>query len=177
MRKIVLSLFCLCMLSCSSDDDANVDNTPAIIGTWVISQFNVENDTFDLNNDGTESNNLVSESGCYQGETMIFNANGTGSITYTTDLELTLTNSNNVETFSFECLLDNSSYNFTWIQLENGTIVADNNGDPTTITMLSNNTISRSTFFEYPIVFVDANGDVISTSYSESDATNVYVKQ
>ncbi|WP_452220232.1 hypothetical protein [Lacinutrix salivirga] len=177
MRKIILSLLCLFVLSCSSDDDSNNDSTPAIVGTWVISQFNLENDAFDLNGDGTESNELISESGCYQGETIVFNANGTGSLTFTTDLDLKLTIQNNVETFSDECLTDNANFNFTWSQLDNGSFVADANGDAETITLLSNNTLSRSSFFEYEIEFLDGNGNVTSTAFSDSDATIVYTKQ
>jgi hypothetical protein len=178
MKKIVLVLISLCVLSCSSDDDSNNNaSTSRIVGTWIISEFNVENDSFDLNGDGIESNDLISESGCYQGETIVFNANGTGRVTYTTDLDLTLTNQNNVETFSYECLSDNTNFNFTWSQLANGTFVADANGDTTTITLLSSNTFSRSSFFEYEIVFLDSNGNVESTSFSDSNATNVYVKQ
>lgn len=177
MKKIVLLLLSVCVLSCSSDDDSNNDATPAIVGTWVISQFNVENDAFDLNDDGVESNELISESGCYQGEKLIFNADGTASITFTTYLELTLTNSNNVETFSYTCEADNTMFNFTWSQLDNGLFVINSEGEQTPLTLLNINTLSRPSFFEYQVIFLDSNGDVLGTAFSESDATNVYLKQ
>ncbi|WGD35470.1 lipocalin family protein [Olleya sp. YS] len=177
MRKILFAFLGLCALSCSSDDDSNTDTTPAIVGTWVISEFNVENDSFDLNNDGVESSDLIAETGCYQGESIVFNADGTGSVTYTTDLDLTLTNQNNVETFSYVCEEDNFIFNFTWTQSANGSFVASAGGEDVIFTLPSNNVLVRPSFFEYEIVFLDANGDVSSTTFSDSDATNVFVKQ
>lgn len=172
MRKILLSLLCLIVLSCSSDDDSNNEVIlPPIVGTWVISEFNLVNDAFDLNEDGIESNEIISESGCYQGEKIIFNLDGTASITYTTDLGLVIINSNNVESFSYMCEEDNAVFNFTWAQLDNGSFVTNFGGEQTEFTLLTNNTMSKPSVFEY--IFELNN----STTISSSDATTVYIKQ
>ncbi len=173
----MLVFLSLCVLSCSSDDDSNNDATPTIVGTWIISEFNLENDSFDLNEDGVESNDLIIETGCYQGEKIVFNADGTASVTYTTDLEVTLTNQNNVETFTYVCEEDNFIFNFTWTLLDNGSFVTNSGGEEIELTLLSNNTLSRPSFFEYLIQFVDSNGDVTNSTISDTDATIIYVRQ
>ena len=77
MKKIFLNLFILSGLllatACSSDSDDN-DNNAELEGTWRLTAWNV-GESYDLNNDGTSSSNLLDEIDCYNNETISF-ANG-----------------------------------------------------------------------------------------------------
>lgn len=75
MRKILLlSALSLFLFSCSSDDDA--PTVDPIIGTWKMTSFEVEN-SYDFNGDGTASREIISETNCYQNETIQINEGGT----------------------------------------------------------------------------------------------------
>ena len=87
MKKIVLTLLIASVLfSCKKDDDGNTEI--AIDGIWRLTSFTTEN-AYDLNEDGTSSNDVISETSCYQNETLEFNADNTGTATtcllYTSD--------------------------------------------------------------------------------------------
>ena len=76
LKLITLSILCLGVFSCSSDDDAG--NTVAVEGTWKLTAINTETE-FDLNMDGTATNSFIEETDCYRNETIVFNSNGTGA--------------------------------------------------------------------------------------------------
>ena len=61
MRKLFLNLlaftFLIVATSCSSD---NNDNPTQVDGTWKLTAWNV-GESYDLNNDGTASSNLLDE--------------------------------------------------------------------------------------------------------------------
>ncbi|WP_178988932.1 lipocalin family protein [Winogradskyella schleiferi] len=77
MKKFILGLFVLTSLSlttaCSSDDDDNTSSN--IEGAWKLTAWNVSGSSYDLNNDGTASTNLLEEMNCYNNETIVFNNN------------------------------------------------------------------------------------------------------
>ncbi|MBV7268633.1 hypothetical protein [Winogradskyella luteola] len=72
MKKIFLNLFVLLGLllvtSCSDDDD---DNSVSLEGTWVLTTLSTDG-SFDLNNDGSASANLLNEINCPTNESIIF---------------------------------------------------------------------------------------------------------
>lgn len=79
MKKYTYSLFtCLVLLfvSCSSDDDASTtDDSALVIGTYSLTEINV-NVAQDVDEDGTASNNMLDELDCLSGRLEI-NADGT----------------------------------------------------------------------------------------------------
>ncbi|MDO6470573.1 hypothetical protein [Maribacter sp. 1_MG-2023] len=79
MKKYTYSLFtCLVLLfvSCSSDDDTSTtDDSALVIGTYSLTEINV-NIAQDVDEDGTASNNMLDELDCLSGRLEI-NADGT----------------------------------------------------------------------------------------------------
>ena len=79
MKKYTFSLFtCLMLLfvSCSSDDDTTTtDDSALVIGTYSLTEINV-NVAQDVDEDGTASNNMLDELDCLSG-TLEINADGT----------------------------------------------------------------------------------------------------
>lgn len=70
----IVSLFFL--LSCSNNDDNGTNPNAAVeavAGTYNLTSFTAPTPQ-DLNNDGTESSNLVAESGCYSSWKIILKA-------------------------------------------------------------------------------------------------------
>ncbi|WP_297792241.1 hypothetical protein [uncultured Eudoraea sp.] len=66
--------------ACSSDDNAAVDNpNDAVVGTWNLSELNI-NPPQDINEDGNTTSNILSELPCASG-TLIINSDGTWSST------------------------------------------------------------------------------------------------
>lgn len=82
MKKYTYSLFtCLVLLfiSCSSDDDAiTIDDSALVIGTYNLTEINV-NIAQDVDEDGTSSNNMLDELDCLSGALEI-KADGTWSL-------------------------------------------------------------------------------------------------
>ena len=82
MKKYTYSLFtCLVLLfiSCSSDDDAiTIDDSALVIGTYNLTEINV-NIAQDVDEDGTFSNNMLDELDCLSGALEI-KADGTWSL-------------------------------------------------------------------------------------------------
>jgi hypothetical protein len=63
MKKLafIAVLACSTFVSCNDDDNNTEVNTGAsLTGTWKLTAFNVA-EPFDLNNDGTSSQSLITE--------------------------------------------------------------------------------------------------------------------
>lgn len=75
--KLLFILGLVFTVSCSSDDSNNNDGVE-LEGTWRLTAWNV-GESYDLNNDGTSSSNLLDEIDCYENETITFAA---GTATY-----------------------------------------------------------------------------------------------
>lgn len=81
MKKYTYSLFtCLVLLfiSCSSDDAITIDDSALVIGTYNLTEINV-NIAQDVDEDGTSSNNMLDELDCLSGALEI-KADGTWSL-------------------------------------------------------------------------------------------------
>ncbi|MEX2349317.1 MAG: hypothetical protein WD554_00405 [Flavobacteriaceae bacterium] len=124
MKKVFsLVLFAVLFASCSSDDD---NNRVAVEGTWKMTAFKSEN-AYDLNGNGVISNDIMEETNCYQNETVVFNANGTGAEFSTSYPEITLelvAGTTDEYEYSVECIEEATTTAFDWSQ----------NGDTVTIT-------------------------------------------
>ncbi|RYG31582.1 MAG: hypothetical protein EOO01_35230 [Chitinophagaceae bacterium] len=110
MKKTLLlaglfSAAALSFSSCSSDDNGDsVNNENMIAGTYNLSEVNTE-DTTDFNLDGTQSENQMNESDCYDGSKITLNADGT--LTYYNNYVLV-----NTQTGSDTCASE--TYAGTW---------------------------------------------------------------
>lgn len=84
MKKIAFFALAACatLASCSEDDSTAVNNNTnaSLVGTWKLTALNVT-EAIDLNGDGTSSTNMVDETGCYDGSTIVFNADNTAVLT------------------------------------------------------------------------------------------------
>ncbi|WP_447637035.1 hypothetical protein [Flavobacterium microcysteis] len=75
-RFFLMGLGAMLALSCSSDDDSDTLSNAAIEGTWKLTKYELPS-SFDLNNDGTASNNLLTEVSCTSNSSLVFNAGST----------------------------------------------------------------------------------------------------
>lgn len=103
------------LLSCSSDDGVDTsDITPLVVGTWSLTEVNV-NIPQDPNMDGTASTNMVSELPCLTGVLIISeNGNWTASIT---DTDITLITG---DLYAVQCQ-ESISYSGNW-SFQNNTL-------------------------------------------------------
>lgn len=174
MKKFFGILFiAFAFTACSSDDDAN-NVTPSVAGTWKMTAFNMEN-AYDLNGDGNASINLMDETGCYQNELMVFNADSSGRITSNSyadiNLDLVMGTTDEYE-YSIECEFDTEVTPFTYIYTDNQVkIIVDD--------MEVNATISGNTL-TYVIpsgMFFEVEDPVSGTVTIVEDVTFIYTKQ
>ncbi|WP_179008349.1 lipocalin family protein [Winogradskyella forsetii] len=180
MKKIILGLFILTSLSvttsCSSDDDDNTSSN--IEGTWKLTAWNVSGTSYDLNNDGTVSTNLLEEMNCYNNETIVFNNNvatimstsyadiyaelevgSTSEYMYTIECENEV--STDVATYS----VNGNTITVTSTYEEDGTVYEDN-----VVGTLNGN--SMSFVIEEGLYITDSNFDAVVAQ----DLTFVYTK-
>ena len=74
MKKFTfLALAAIALVSCNNDDDSS---DVSLAGTWKLTSMTTPY-PWDLNNDGTAGNDIVSESGCMDNSTIVFSG-GTG---------------------------------------------------------------------------------------------------
>ena len=170
LKLITLSILCLGVFSCSSDDDAG--NTVAVEGTWKLTAINTETE-FDLNMDGTATNSFIEETDCYRNETIVFNSNGTGannSASYA-EIEYEITVGTTDEfTYTVDCISEIESDTFTWTQNGNQLTITDSSGFGTTVALNG----SQFTFV-VPEGFFAADGTT-GVELTE-DLTFIYTKQ
>lgn len=123
MKKIFsLLMIALVFVGCSSDDDG--DDNVALQGDWKLTAFRSEQ-AYDLNNDGTMSNDIMAETNCYQNEKVTFNSNGTGAVFSTSyaDIELILeVGTTNSYVYDVTCVQESTTTALNWTQ--NGNSVA-----------------------------------------------------
>ncbi|MGB3608650.1 hypothetical protein [Psychroserpens sp.] len=68
----LLITFFISLMSCSKEE---IDNTPSIIGDWVLTSYNI-GILVDLDKDGNESLNLLDEMVCENNEILTFTSEG-----------------------------------------------------------------------------------------------------
>lgn len=174
MKRLMGFLFIATLLaSCSSDDD-NGNNGTSLEGNWKLTAFETEN-AYDLNNDGTASKSVMDETNCYQNETMNFDADGTGEVTFTSyaDIQLTLVaGTTNEYEYTVECISETEVTPFVYEKDGNEVNLIISGAGNVTAT-LSGNTLTY-VFQDGFFVDVDDNGTTITIT---EDITFVYTKQ
>lgn len=172
-RFAFLSLF-LVVSSCVTNDDEDV--TTDLAGTWRMTSFSSEN-PYDLNGDGTANTDIIVETGCYQNETLDFNANGTGVATNRSFLDIetiiTVGTTNEVE-YILNCIDELFVQDFTWTQ--NGSSIAIGIDGLTIVTTLSGNTITLIIPSGLTFETIDSGGNNALIEITEN-VTVVYTKQ
>lgn len=174
MKKLFIIAGILSLSACSNDEglfDPNAGgNDVGLQGNWKLTSMLVETPV-DINEDGTLGTDLMVESGCYQNETMVFNANLTGQNLSTSHLLFSVTGSFPEDvTLTTECIQENETTNFTWLQNENTVTVTTADSGIMTGT-LTGNVLT----FVIPDgqIYMDENLEVVLIE----DLTFVYTKQ
>jgi hypothetical protein len=164
-----LTGFDLEALAAANSGSTNTD--ASIVGTWKMTAWNV-NEGQDLNQDGTNSTNLLDEMDCYNNETILFNADFSAVATSTSyaDIELNLVIGTTDEfDYNITCVAETEVTDLTWIQTGNSVIA----GTPTTFSTftLDGNELSFLIPEGFTVVSDDSSTTVIQ------DLTIVYTKQ
>lgn len=161
MKKIKLFAFALAVASfgftsCNDDDDdvVTAPNDYGIAGTYNLSAVNTGNPT-DFNQDGTESDNQMDESDCYDGGKITLNADGTFEYVMKTILVNTSTGGSACDDFTAHgtWTLDSGSGTSAIID---ATYEAEN-GDDVNITL--NKTGNQLQLYSLFAAYPDRNGD------------------
>ncbi|WP_298508468.1 hypothetical protein [uncultured Kordia sp.] len=172
MRKLILlSALSLFLFACSSDDDAPA--VDPLLGTWRMTSYEVENE-YDFNGDGTASREIISESNCYQNETILINEGGTATVftnSFLTVVANLVPGTTDEFTYTLDC--ENDSDIFTLLWSKNGSTLTfiDDDQSNITATMISENQFSFT---------VSGGFEIYSGGFnvvSEEDVTITYTKQ
>ena len=138
-KLLLLSILCVTVFSCSSDDDDN-DSAVSAVGVWQLTAIDLET-AFDLDMDGTASTNFKEETDCYQNETILFNADGTGSINATSYAEIGIEPTTDIDAepvFTVDCIDEIEIDAFTWAQDGNQVTTTDVDNFDATMTISGN---------------------------------------
>lgn len=125
MRKLLQSgsfliagIFLFTSCEAWEDDSYHEVTTPGeeveIQGNWKLISITMSEE-FDFNGDGTLSNDLMTETDCYQNELMSFNADLTGISTSNSYADVIV----NGTTYITECIPETEETPFTWAQNQN----------------------------------------------------------
>ena len=179
MKKLfVLAAMAFLTVSCS-DDDNNSTGSTSIEGTWKLTTFD-HNEEVDLNEDGTASADMISESGCYGNSNITFSADQVATINIEEleiNLDLVVGTEDSYE-YSLECVestpevatysVSGNSVSVVSTYIEDGVTETE-----TIVLTRSGNTLTVSipAFTDVP---VEENGEI---SYSFVGATLVFTKQ
>ena len=115
MKKFMSMLAIALIFASCSDDDDNDSSDALLTGTYNLTFFGGETPV-DFNGDGNASANLITETGCYSGDNIVFSSNDMAVINSTTfaDIEVIVENGNS--SFDITCVSDPSSDAVTFTQ-------------------------------------------------------------
>ncbi|PTX63880.1 hypothetical protein C8N46_101489 [Kordia periserrulae] len=143
MKKLILlSVLSLGLFACSSDDD--VTTVDPLVGTWRMTAFEVEN-AYDFNGDGTASNELISETNCYQNETIQINADGTALVTSNSFLFVVaelVAGTTNEFTYTLNCEMETDIFPSNWTVNGSNLSLIEDDGYTVTVTIDSDSQLS-----------------------------------
>ncbi|HPF10388.1 MAG TPA: lipocalin family protein [Flavobacteriaceae bacterium] len=173
MKKLILIVLAVTLvLGCSKDDD-NKSSGTTLEGTWKLTSFTVET-AYDLNEDGTATNDVMAETNCYQNETIEFESNNSGTLVSRSyadiSLDLVIGTTNDYE-YTVTCVQQNDETAFTWSKSGNSVTITVS-GVPFTAT-LSGNTLTLVIPQGYTVEVEQGNG----TAFVTEDITYVFTKQ
>jgi hypothetical protein len=166
-----LTGFDLEALAEANSGSGSTGSDTSIVGTWKMTAWNV-NEGQDLNQDGTNSTNLLDEMDCYNNETILFNSNNTAVSTSTSyaDIELNLViGTTNTYNYTITCVPEIENTDLTWAQ--SGNVVATTSAGSTNNFTLDGNQLSFLIPEGFTVVSDDSSTTVIQ------DLTIVYTKQ
>jgi len=151
------------------DIDIDIDQSEGIIGSWLLTEFNID-EPIDIDGNGVADPNLINETNCPTNDVIIFNADGTGISTSEDFMSLTVTIDmvNNVTTYESECEAEMSSEMFTWTQTDNQIDILLDDGS-----MFASFLNMDQLTFSAPLPIFTSDGDLDSTPNIEF----VYIKQ
>ncbi|SMC52427.1 hypothetical protein [Moheibacter sediminis] len=171
MKKLFIIAGFLSLTACTNDEGlfTIIDGPVTLEGSWKLTSMLVETPV-DINGDGISGTDFMIESECYQNETAVFSANLTGQTQSTSYLEIAVSGSFPDDvTFTTECVLENETTDFTWLQNEN------------TVTVITETGTMTGTLTGNVLTFVIPNGQIYMDENFEvvlmEDLTMVYTKQ
>lgn len=165
-------LFGALFTACSNDDDGGSNGT-SVEGNWRLTAFTTENN-YDINEDGTATNDFMMETNCYSNETITFNSNNTGTVTSRSFADITLelvSGSTTDYEYSVDCVQETDNTTIVWAQSEN--IVTLTGPGIVYEGLISGSTL---TFVIEEGVFIEVE-DGSGTATTTEDITFVYTKQ
>ena len=112
----------------------------------------------DINNDGVQTNDYLTEIDCFENETASFNADGTGTLYYRQTMEVEVSSPTNDPSnleYLVQCFEDVRNFDFTWTQ----------EGDAITVTLDSDGTV-LDFFRNGDIIFIAMRDFFVATSTS-----------
>ncbi len=142
-----------------------------IVGTWKLTSWSSEN-PYDLNNDGTQSENLLDEMDCYTNELLIFNEDGTATSESNSYAEISVelvVGTENDYDFTIECIDEIDITNGSWEESDN-TVTFTSDGQEIIMTLFDD-----ELSFVFPSGFISVSEDA-SVEITE-DLTFIYTKQ
>lgn len=166
-----LTGFDLEALSEANSGSGSTGSDETIVGTWKMTAWNVDQGQ-DLNQDGTNSTNLLNEMDCYNNETIVFNADNTAISTSTSyaNIELNLVvGTTDQFDYNITCISETEVTNLSWVQ--SGNIVVTESLGVANDLLLNGNELSFVIPEGFTVVSDDASVTVIQ------DLTIVYTKQ
>ncbi len=172
MKKLLFSVLSVFLFSCASDDDVAPET--GLAGTWKMTSYEVEN-PYDFNGDGTASRNLITETNCYQNETIQLNADGSAlaiSTSYLTVVANLVAGTTDEFTYTLNCETETEAFPTTWSL--NNTALSFQEDDGFTVTA----TLDFSNQFSFTIpqgfeIYTGTGFNVVT----EEDITVIYTKQ
>jgi hypothetical protein len=111
----------------SLGDCTDNNQTNDLVGTWLLTAWNVS-EALDLNNDDTDSTNLLDEMNCYTNETLVFNQDNTGTAMSTSYAEFEIfieTGTTDAFDFTITCIDEIENTDLTWSQTGNTVTIID----------------------------------------------------
>jgi hypothetical protein len=114
----------------------------------------------DIDNDGVETSDYLTEIDCFENETASFNADGTGTLFYRESMEVEVSSPSNDPSdleYTVECFEDIRNFDFTWTQ----------EGDSITVILDSDGTV-MDFFRNGDIIFIAMRDFFVATSSSSN---------
>ncbi|MCA0153833.1 hypothetical protein [Winogradskyella vincentii] len=130
-----------------------------VVGDWklIVWQSDIPRD---IDNDGIETSDYLTEIDCFNNETASFNSDGTGTLYYRESMEVEVSSPTNDPTdleYSIECFEDIRTFGFTWTQ----------EGDSITVTLDSDGTV-LDFFRNGDVIFIAMRDFFVATSTSSN---------
>lgn len=130
-----------------------------VVGDWklIVWQSDIPRD---IDNDGIETSDYLTEIDCFDNETASFNPDGTGTLYYRESMEVEVSSPTNDPSdlvYTIECFEDVRTFDFTWIQ----------EGDSITVTLDSDGTV-LDFFRNGDVIFIAMREFFVATSTSSN---------